>query len=117
MSARRQAIIGGVKVRGLTIVENQDYENMKNKPSINGVPLVGDLSSEDLHIEGGGGGEGTKYAFAEGDVKGAFEVTPKGGEAQTVKVHGLQDICFEEALSEEEILTILNADEAEDDTE
>lgn len=112
MSARRQAIIGGVKVRGLTIVENQDYANMKNKPSINGVVLEGNKTSKDLHIEGGGGG--TEYAFAEGEVKGAFEVTPEGGEAQTVKVHGLQDICFEEALSEEEILTIL---EAEDETE
>lgn len=36
-------------------IENAgDYENLENKPSINGVTLVGDKSSEDLHIEGGG---------------------------------------------------------------
>lgn len=34
-----------------------DYNALKNKPAINGVTLEGDLSSEDLHIEGGGGGE------------------------------------------------------------
>ena len=37
---------------------------------------------------------GTTYTFAEGDVDGAFSVTPEGGSAQTVSVHGLRSICF-----------------------
>ena len=33
-----------------TVTEN-NYNNLANKPSINGVTLEGDLSSEDLHIK------------------------------------------------------------------
>ena len=95
---RRPAIIGGVKVRGVTIVENQDYANMKNKPKINGHVLEGDKTAEELGIHGGGG---TSYAFTEGDTDGAFEVT-------------LHDYCFDGELSEEEILTILNAQPEEE---
>lgn len=36
-------------------IEN-DYERLLNKPSINGVTLEGDLTSEDLHIESTGSG-------------------------------------------------------------
>lgn len=42
---------------------------------------------------------GTTYTFAEGDVDGAFSVTPEGGQAQTVNVHGLRSICFGEESS------------------
>lgn len=35
------------------------------------------------------GGGGTTYTFAEGTTNGAFQVTPSGGSAQSVKVHGL----------------------------
>lgn len=140
MSARATNVLADVKVGGVRVVVNTNYEELKNKPSINGVtlegnktaadlglgdatdyealenkpkingvPLDGDLSSEDLHI---GGGE--SYEFAEGDTNGAFQVKPDSGEAQTVRVHGLQSFCFNEVLSDEEILTILNH---EDDTE
>jgi len=108
--------IAGVELKGdlsledLGIHDATDYEEISNKPSINGVTLEGDLSSEDLHIEGGG----TTYEFSEGDKDGAFTVTPDGGEAQTVMIHGLQSFCFDEVLSEDEILTILNH---EDDSE
>lgn len=39
--------------------DQADYNLLKNKPSINGVTLVGNKTSEDLHIESGGGGGGT----------------------------------------------------------
>lgn len=112
-TSRATNVIGNVKVGGVRVVMNGDYEKMANKPHINGVELVGDKSSEDLHIQGGGGG-GTTYAFAEGEVDGAFSVTPSGGTPQSVKVHGLKDHCFAGELTDEEILTILNN---EDDSE
>lgn len=112
-STRRAGILGGVKVRGVTIRPTTDYAELKNKPTLNGVTIEGDKTAEDYGIHGGGGG-GTTYAFAEGDVNGAFSVTPAGGHPQSVRVHGLQDHCFEEALTDEEILTILNH---EDDAE
>ena len=34
-------------------VQSTDYEDLTNKPQINGVTLEGDLSTEDLHIEAG----------------------------------------------------------------
>ena len=144
MSARATNVLADVKVGGVRVTENTNYEKLKNKPSINGVELVGDksaadfglgdatdyealdnkpkingvslegdLSSADLHIEGGG----TTYEFDEGSENGAFSVTPDGGEPQSVRVHGLQDFCFENVLSEDEILTILNHEEVEDDSE
>lgn len=33
----------------------EDYNQLVNKPSINGVELKGDLTTEDLHIIAGGG--------------------------------------------------------------
>lgn len=33
-------------------VSTQDYNDLYNKPKINGVELIGDKSTEDLHIEG-----------------------------------------------------------------
>lgn len=101
---------GDLSLEDLGIHDATDYDEMSHKPSINGVTLEGDLSSEDLHIEGG-----TSYEFDEGSEDGAFSVTPDGGEPQSVRVHGLQEFCFEDVLSEEEILTILN--HVEDDTE
>lgn len=38
-----------------------DYEALENKPTINGVEVVGDLSLEDLGITGGGGSGTTNY--------------------------------------------------------
>ena len=106
-----------VQMGGIIIEGKDDYNELENKPSINGVPLEGDLSSEDLHIEGGPGGK--SYAFAEGDVDGAIQVTEQGKQAQNVPVHGLKGHCFAEALTEEEILTILDHEdnEAEDEAE
>ena len=118
-NARATNVLGGVKVGGVRYVMNGDYNKLINKPKINDVELQGNKTSEDLHIHGGGGG-GTTYAFSEGGVDGAFQVTPDGGDPQSVKVHGLKDHCFEDALTEDEILTILNHDEddvEEDDTE
>lgn len=36
----------------------------------------------------------TTYAFAEGSTNGAFQVTPSGGSAQFVKVHGLGSAAY-----------------------
>lgn len=36
----------------------------------------------------------TTYTFAEGSTNGKFSVTPKGGSAQSVKVHGLNDAAY-----------------------
>lgn len=33
-------------------IATQDYNDLYNKPKINGVELIGDKSTEDLHIEG-----------------------------------------------------------------
>ena len=139
MSVRATNVLAGVKVGGVRVVVGTDYEALKNKPKINGVelngdktaadlglgdatdyealdnkPMInnvelkGDLSLEDLGIPTTGG---ETYEFSEGDTDGAFEVKSKDGEAQSVKVHGLQDFCFADVLSEDEILTILNHDE------
>ena len=142
MSVRATNVLGGVRVGGVRVVVGTDYEALRNKPkingvelygdktaadlglgdatdyealdnkpSINGVELDGDKSLEDLGIPTSGG---TSYEFTEGDTDGAFEVKPEGGEAQTVKVHGLQEFCFEDVLSEDEILTILNHDKGDE---
>ena len=36
----------------------------------------------------------TKYTFAEGTANGAFSVTPTGGEAQSVSIHGLGSAAY-----------------------
>lgn len=36
----------------------------------------------------------TTYTFAEGSTNGAFSVTPSGGSAQSVKVHGLAAAAY-----------------------
>lgn len=55
---------------------------------------------------------GSSYTFAEGDVDGAFSVTPKGGVEQSVKIHGLRDFCF--AGDDEDNEIILHTDSAEE---
>lgn len=54
---------------------------------------------------------GTTYTFAEGDVDGAFSVTPAGGAEQSVAIHGLRAICF----GDESEPIILNAGSLDDD--
>jgi len=38
--------------------------------------------------------ENTTYTFAEGSVNGKFSVTPSGGSAQSVPIHGLSDLAY-----------------------
>lgn len=45
-------------------------------------------------LEGGGSGGGTTYTFASGTTNGAFTVTPSGGSAQTVYIHGLGTAAY-----------------------
>lgn len=40
------------------------------------------------------GGGGKTYTFAEGSTNGAFSVTPSGGSAQSVKIHGLKSAAY-----------------------
>lgn len=53
-------ITPGASLEGSFDFDSGDYNNLKNKPSINGVTLEGNKTSSDLHIDtGGGGGGGT----------------------------------------------------------
>lgn len=44
-------------------------------------------------------GSDTTYTFAEGSTDGAFSVTPSGGSAQTVTIHGLGSMAYESTSS------------------
>jgi len=48
------------------------------------------------HVVSVGTGEATTYTFAEGNTDGAFTVTPAGGTAQTVNIHGLGEAAYED---------------------
>lgn len=48
-------IQGSGALTGSFDFDQADYTTLKNKPSINGVELVGNKTSEDLHIQSGGG--------------------------------------------------------------
>lgn len=48
------------------------------------------------HVVSVGTGEATTYTFAEGSVDGAFQVTPAGGSAQSVAIHGLGSAAYED---------------------
>lgn len=41
----------------------------------------------------------TTYTFAEGTANGKFQVTPSGGTAQSVAVHGLNDLAYKSSAS------------------
>lgn len=43
--------------------------------------------------------DNTTYTFAEGTTNGAFTVTPSGGSAQTVKIHGLGSAAYTDSSS------------------
>lgn len=61
-----------------TMTGTSDYNKLKNKPSINGVTLVGDISSEDLNLSSvpAGGSRGDLLA-KRSDVHGDVEwITP-----------------------------------------
>lgn len=65
--------------------------------STNGAYSIGTLkingSSSTLY------GKDTTYTFAEGSTNGAFSVTPVGGSAQTVKIHGLGSMAYQDTGS------------------
>lgn len=65
-------------------------------PSANGANLVTEAQVKSF-VEGKGyitSYTNTTYTFAEGTTNGAFTVTPKGGSAQSVKVHGLAAAAY-----------------------
>lgn len=69
-----------------------NYSNVTNKPSINGVTLEGNKTSEDLHIEGGGGSggidiaiEGTKVIFSRVTSGGITDIIIQGTKVIFVK--------------------------------
>ena len=43
------------------------------------------------------------YTFAEGTTNGAFSVTPSGGTAQSVTVHGLKALAYKDSLTASEV--------------
>lgn len=68
----------------------------KTGPSANGADLVTEAQVKSF-VEGKGyltSYTNTTYTFAEGTTNGAFTVTPKGGTAQSVKVHGLAAAAY-----------------------
>lgn len=65
-------------------------------PSANGANLVTEAQVKSF-VEGKGyltSYTNTTYEFKEGTTNGAFTVTPKGGTAQSVKVHGLAAAAY-----------------------
>lgn len=51
------------------------------------------------HVVSVGTGSATTYEFAEGTVDGAIQVTPAGGSAQSVPVHGLGSAAYEDVAT------------------
>lgn len=47
--------------------------------------------------------DNTTYTFAEGSTNGAFSVTPSGGSASSVKVHGLGSLAYKDSLSKSDV--------------
>lgn len=71
-------------------------EVSKDGPSANGANLVTEAQVKSF-VEGKGyitSYINTTYEFKEGTTNGAFTVTPKGGSAQSVKVHGLAAAAY-----------------------
>lgn len=67
-----------------------NYSNITNKPSINGVTLEGNKTSEDLHIGGGSGGvdiaiQGTKVIFSRVASGGITDIIITGTKVKFVK--------------------------------
>lgn len=68
----------------------------KTGPDANGADLVTEAQVKSF-VEGKGyltSYTNTTYTFEEGTTNGAFTVTPKGGSAQSVKVHGLAAAAY-----------------------
>lgn len=51
------------------------------------------------HVTSVATGEATTYTFAEGSTNGAFQVTPDGGEAQSVAIHGLGSAAYKDVAT------------------
>lgn len=107
--------LGKIDDEGITF-----YQIDSDTPDLTGYALTSDLgtaASKNVSSRGpSGGGEflvteaqvksfvegkgyitsytNTTYTFAEGTTNGAFTVTPKGGSAQSVKVHGLAAAAY-----------------------
>lgn len=65
-------ITPGASLEGSFDFDSGDYNNLKNKPSINGVTLEGNKTSSDLHIDTGGGGGGGTTDYDQLDNKPAI---------------------------------------------
>ena len=46
----RQPKKASAEILGVSVTESRDYNSLRNKPSVNGVTLQGDLSLDDLGI-------------------------------------------------------------------
>lgn len=60
-------------------VISTDYNTLQNKPSINGVELVGDKSSADLHID-------RTYVFEQNSAAAVWSITHNLGKYPSVSV-------------------------------
>lgn len=51
------------------------------------------------HVTAVSTGDATTYSFAEGAKNGAFQVTPAGGSAQSVDIHGLNNAAYKDVAA------------------
>lgn len=85
-----KAAIEYVKNNIQTLIQNVqiNYSNITNKPSINGVTLDGNKTSEDLHIGSGGVDikiQGTKVIFSKVASGGITDIIITGTKVKFVK--------------------------------
>lgn len=65
-----------------------------NAKTVNGHTVAKDVPSDAVFTD-----NNTTYTFAEGSTDGAFKVTPSGGSAQSVPVHGFQITELENGIT------------------
>ena len=82
-----------------TVATSGSYNDLSDKPTIPSGQIQSDWAQSDNtsvdYIKNKPTiPSDTTYTFAEGTTNGAFQVTPSGGSAQSVKVHGLGSMAY-----------------------
>ena len=86
---------GGSLEANRTIAHAVPNSVASNVTAATGTFINGITFDEFGHVTSVATGEATTYTFAEGSTNGAFQVTPDGGEAQSVAIHGLGSAAYE----------------------
>lgn len=85
---------GGSLEANRTIAHAVPNSVASNVTAATGTFINGITFDEFGHVTSVATGEATTYTFAEGSTNGAFQVTPAGGEAQSVAIHGLGSAAY-----------------------